>query len=211
MNKNSINQKKFPFIKRKVYIDQKRNKISICNQALFSRNEVEIAIESISENSERVQKKSIGWLFTAIVLSGYFLAYFSTWFWNPPTNYGDMAWHIIGQLFLLSTTVYFSWKYFNQSYDLTLYSNKHTDQILFALHKNNPDKDSFSKFTETLHDTIRDSNQRKTINEILANIPTHILVDEFSTSYISELFSRDVDISSMLIFLTKKVEVLKNR
>ncbi|MEO8402219.1 MAG: hypothetical protein ABI597_10570 [Gammaproteobacteria bacterium] len=208
-NNSSIHQKKFPFIKRTIDIDQNSNKIIISNKSPFKSNQVEIAIDNISENSEKITKKSIGWFLTAFILTGYFIVCLSTWFWNPPKSYDDITLYIIGQSLLLLGTGYLWLKFFNESYNLTLYSDKFTNQISFALYTNNPDKETFSKFIEKLHNAINNTNQRKTINEILASIPTHILVDEFSSSYISELVRREVDISSMMKFITKKVSVLK--
>lgn len=200
----TINQQAFPFIKKSILTDLDNNKIKIKQRSLFKSDEIEIDIDRVNPNIQKIRRLALPWLFISLAISVYLTVCLTAWLWRPPLTLEDFGLYIVGQVALL-LVVSMTWlKFFNNSYNLTLFFDRYNNSVAFSLCTNKPDGDQYDNFVETLQKVIVSRDQTRSIQSILSEIPTHILVEEFSSSYIDELSRRGIEVSTLLSFLQKR-------
>lgn len=199
-----LEQKAFPFVRKYVALDSTNNKIRINQSVLFKSDELQIDIHRLNPNVQRVKRLALPWLFIAIALSVYLIVCLSAWFWSAPTSTEELTFYIIGQFLLSLGTLAAWWRFFNNSYHLILFFDKYTNTVAFDLISASPTATDCEHFIESVIKHINNWEQTRTLQTLLFEIPTHILVGEFSNTYIDELLKRGVDVNALLCFLQKR-------
>jgi hypothetical protein len=201
----TIDQQIFHFIKRAITIDIQSRKVKIQSQSLFKSEEVEIDLYSLDSNVQRTRNFALFRFLFSIFITIYFFACASAWIWSPPKSVEEIAFYLFGQGVLLLGAIYSWWKFFIGSYSLTFFYNKYTNNVAFSFFNDKPDKQHYEQFIHTLKEIISKCENTRNLQSILNNIPTHILIEEFSSSYLDELVKRGIDVGSLLCFLQKRV------
>ncbi len=207
MNKHesSINQYIFPFLKKSIGINLQSKKVTVASNSPFKSDEIEIDLHTVDSNSQKTRKFALFWFFSSVLTTLFLITFFSIWFWNPPKSIEYVGLYLFGQMSLLLGVFYSWWKFSVESYSLTIFFNKYTNTVAFTIYNNKPDQENYEQFSNLLKDTIQNCENSRNVQLILQNIPTHILVEEFSSSYLNELVKRGVDVEALLYFLQKRL------
>ncbi len=199
-----LKQKTLYLTKKEIEIDVRQAKIKVSNQSPFKTEELMIDIDRVHPNPQKIRKWAFVWLFLAIILSIYFLLSVSAFFIHTPLSFKNYFFSLIRQSTLLIAAFLCGWRYIANSFNLTIFVDRFTNLPLFSLFTNKPEPKSYSEFLELLAKIILNQEQTRTIRSILHDIPTHILIDEFSTSFLEELVRRGLDVNALLSFLQKR-------
>lgn len=79
-------------------------------------------------------------------------------------------------------------------------------KFAFSIFRTKPSEKVVEDYVERLKALITDSHKIKTLQNLMNEIPTKVLVDEFSKTYVNELLKRNVDVKSLLTFLKSSLD-----
>ena len=83
---------------------------------------------------------------------------------------------------------------------------RESGRFAFAINVNKPNMKDYESFINDLNATLSEISHKGFIKVALENIPTRILIEEFSASYVKELMNRGVDVQALLAFTQKNIQ-----
>ncbi len=196
----SFKQRKFPFELKEIIVDPIKRKLTVINQSLFKRESLEEDLHNVDDKYQEFKDQSFGWYMLAIIATIYFIGCLYSWTYKAPKSTDEMGFTIFCQC-LLFMGVWYSWlKAYQSKINIVYFRFKNINYHL-TLFRNKPNKVEFENFIDKFQETISLSQHSQTIQSIIEQIPTEVLVNEFSTSVMKELARRDIDVQGYLLFL----------
>lgn len=201
-----IQQKRWPFFTKTIQLDIENHSLKVSQKSFFKADEIDIDVDTLNANTQKLKHVSWPWFAIATLVTLYTLACISTWFWkSPPSNASDFGFYIFSQIALALASCG-SWvKFLTRSFNVTIFVNRYNGMAAVNLLNTKPDPETASHFVDNLKRLIQLREQTRTLHSILQEIPTHVLVDIFSTAYIDQLQTRGIDVSALLSFLQKRI------
>lgn len=199
MSETSFNliQKVFPWMSRNVEVDPENLKIRVFYKTLFKHQAFSVDLYEVNENPVRVSKKSVSWFVFSVFLSLYTFIAGVGLLTQPVPSVFAMSMMIL--FFAISAVL--SWnKYCEESQDLLVYTSRFhsSEYALFSLIADGKNKDEYSQFVSRLGEILTSLRKGRDLRVMIEQTPGKILLEEFRTSYIEELLSRDVDLMHFL-------------
>lgn len=201
-----IIQRKWPFHKKRLTLDSKKNILITEYETMFSYRQDKIHLHTVDDDPSRVKQKSLGSLILSVFFTIALFILLSTWAWDPPASHDDAVVYIISQALLFFFTIIVIGSYFRLKSDNMVFYFRESGRFAFAINVNKPNMKDYESFINDLNATLSEISHKGFIKVALENIPTRILIEEFSASYVKELMNRGVDVQALLAFTQKNIQ-----
>jgi hypothetical protein len=191
-------------IKNEVQIDVCQGKVQVKRQFFLKSEEMEFDLHRVKPNTQKIKKWAWGWFLIAFGLTIGMVIALSLGLWSLNLTAKYKAIYLLSQFLWLVVTYSTWWGFLINSFQLTIFFDKYTEAPLFSLFTNKPEEECYRNFIENFKKIIITQEQARSIQTLLHEIPTYILVEEFSSSYLDELSKRGIDVIALLSFLQRK-------
>lgn len=198
----SINQSKFPYFKQTISLLPQARKVKLMKSSVLASQETEIDFHVIDTNFQKVRQFALRWMIFFFITAALFMGLLKD-VAQMRTLLSSYASFAPALVLIGLAALYFTcwWKFQTETTHETIVSNRFTGKPLFSIHANLPDSATYEEFVANLKALLRDYQSTQSFQSLLDAIPTHILVEEFSQSYLDELLRRGIDVGSLVAFL----------